>query len=99
MLMKEMKAAEAAKPSTALVGEYPPPMTMRPPTAVMPEIAFVTDIKGEWRAGTTDHTVWDPQMQLRPKMALMVVKAELGAPTPKAVKLPSPAVYMAASFM
>ena len=25
---------------------------------VMPDMALVTDINGEWRAGTTDQTVW-----------------------------------------
>jgi hypothetical protein len=36
-LMKEMKAAVADKPSTKLVGWYPPPIKSRPPTAVIPE--------------------------------------------------------------
>lgn len=33
-----------------------------PPTAVMPEMALVTDIRGEWRAGTTPQTVWKPKI-------------------------------------
>jgi len=30
----------------------------KPPTAVKPEIAFVTDIKGVCKAGTTPQTTW-----------------------------------------
>jgi hypothetical protein len=29
-------------------GRYPPPMTNNPPTPTIPEMAFVTDISGEW---------------------------------------------------
>ena len=32
-------------------------MSTMPPTAVSPEMAFVTDIRGECRAGVTPHTV------------------------------------------
>lgn len=38
-------------------GRRPPPMSTMPPTAVSPEIAFVTDIRGECSAGVTPHTV------------------------------------------
>lgn len=31
-------------------------MVTRPPTAVSPEIAFVTDMRGEWSAGVTADT-------------------------------------------
>lgn len=37
-------------------GKMPPPRTTRPPAAVNPEIAFVTDIRGVCKAGVTDHT-------------------------------------------
>ena len=32
------------------------PTAIRAPTTMMPEMAFVTDIKGVWRAGVTLHT-------------------------------------------
>jgi hypothetical protein len=32
-------------------------MRSKPPTAVIPEIALVTDIRGECKAGVTPHTV------------------------------------------
>lgn len=47
MLMLEMKAAEAAKVCAVFDGNRPPPICKRPPTAVIPEMAFVTDISGE----------------------------------------------------
>lgn len=47
MLMEEMKAAMADKDSMVFVGVYPPPIRRSPPTAVIPEIALVTDISGE----------------------------------------------------
>ena len=39
-------------------GTIPPPIKLRPPAAVRPDIALVTDIRGLWRAGVTFHTVW-----------------------------------------
>lgn len=45
-------------------------MSTIPPTAVSPEMALVTDMRGEWSAGVTPHTVCkykcdhqDPQWQ------------------------------------
>lgn len=52
-----MNAAMAARDCGSEDGSRPPPITISPPTAVMPEIAFVTDIRGLWRAGVTPHTV------------------------------------------
>jgi hypothetical protein len=37
-------------------GKYPPPKIRRPPTAVIPEMALVIDIKGVCKAGVTPHT-------------------------------------------
>lgn len=58
MLILEMKAARVARVVTVSLGMYPPPISSIPPTAVIPEIALVTDMRGEWRAGDTPHTVW-----------------------------------------
>lgn len=57
MFTLEMKAAMAAREVMVLSGVYPPPMSSIPPTAVMPEMALVTDMRGECRAGVTPHTV------------------------------------------
>lgn len=58
MLMEEMKAARAARYCAVVWGTRPPPMMQRAPAAVIPEMAFVTDISGECSAGVTPHTVW-----------------------------------------
>lgn len=58
MLILEIKAARAARVVMVSFGMYPPPMSNMPPTAVMPEIALVTDMRGECKAGVTPHTVW-----------------------------------------
>lgn len=39
-----------------MCGKNPPPNINNPPAAVKPEMAFVTDISGVWRAGVTDQT-------------------------------------------
>jgi hypothetical protein len=39
-------------------GTIEPPISNIPPTAVMPDMALVTDMSGECRAGVTPHTVW-----------------------------------------
>lgn len=40
-----------------VLGRSPPPIRTIPPTAVRPEMAFVTDISGECSEGVTPHTV------------------------------------------
>ena len=47
ILIEEMNAAPAARDWAELDGNKPPPICSKPPTAVMPEMAFVTDISGE----------------------------------------------------
>ena len=54
--MQEMKAAVAASHWAVVTGTRPPPIRSMPPAAVMPEIAFVTDMSGECSAGVTLHT-------------------------------------------
>ena len=47
MLIEDTKVAEAASVVAASLGYSPPPMSTNPPAAVIPEIAFVTDMRGE----------------------------------------------------
>ncbi len=56
MLTVETNTAAAANAQQNEFGAYPPPKSKIPPAAVKPEIAFVTDINGVCKAGTTPHT-------------------------------------------
>jgi len=56
MLIDEIKVAAAASEVAVLLGIKPPPIITRPPAAVIPEIALVTDISGECRDGATPQT-------------------------------------------
>jgi len=47
MLMEETRVARAAKDVAVSLGSIPPPINTNPPAAVMPDMAFVTDISGE----------------------------------------------------
>lgn len=49
----------------------------------LPEIALVTDMSGECRAGVTPHTVWYPTIPERPNVVTICVKASLGATVPR----------------
>jgi len=63
---------------------------MRHPKHNLPEMALVTDMSGECKAGVTPHTVWYPTMPARPKVVTIWVKAALGAdrPRPSRVAIP-----------
>lgn len=58
ILTAETRVARAAMLCGTVDGSIPPPMSIKPPTAVIPEIAFVTDMRGECKAGVTPQTVW-----------------------------------------
>jgi hypothetical protein len=58
MLTAEATIAPAASVWAGVLGSRPPPASTMPPTAVRPEMALVTDMRGECRAGVTPHTVW-----------------------------------------
>lgn len=47
ILIEDISVAKAASDVAVLVGRYPPPIITNPPAAVIPEIALVTDIRGE----------------------------------------------------
>ena len=57
MLTADTSTAAAARACAAERGTMPPPASTMPPTAVRPEMALVTDMSGECRAGVTPHTV------------------------------------------
>ncbi len=56
ILTEESKTAIEARAWGIECGKYPPPNIKRPPTAVIPEIALVIDIKGVCSAGETPQT-------------------------------------------
>eukprot|EP00959_Pyramimonas_sp_CCMP1952_P069500 1450608-Pyramimonas_sp.AAC.1 len=56
MLRAETNTAVAASHWAGPSGTRPPSIMSRPPTAVMPLMALVTDIRGECSAGVTPHT-------------------------------------------
>ena len=53
ILNEEMSTARAANECATVWGSMPPPSKHKPPAAVIPEIAFVIDIKGVWSAACT----------------------------------------------
>merc|ERR1719378_722884 len=71
MLIDETKAAMAARPCAVFVGRVLPPMRSKPPAAVIPDTALVTDIKGEWRAGVTPQTTLYPITPAREKVVII----------------------------
>ncbi len=56
ILTEETKTAKEAKNYGKVWGINPPPSINKPPAAVRPEIAFVTDIRGVCKAGVTLQT-------------------------------------------
>lgn len=54
--MDETSAATAARYCGVVWGTKPPPISNKPPAAVIPETALVTDIRGECKAGVTPQT-------------------------------------------
>lgn len=56
-----------------------------------PEMALVTDMRGECRAGVTPHTVWYPTIPAKPKVVTIWVKAALGEMMPRARQVETPA--------
>jgi len=73
-----------------LVGKYPPFMIRRPPTAVIPEMALVIDIRGVCKAGATPQTEKYPVITDKEKMLVIVKMAGLvqAKPNPNTVNSP-----------
>ena len=92
MLMLDTSVASAASEVAVLLGSTPPPIKTNPPAAVMPEIALVTDIRGEWRAGVTPQTTLYPITPAKEKVVTMVAKAGFGETIPRLRREPKPAV-------
>ncbi len=98
MLTLETRTAILASIEDVVSGNSPPPIRARPPIAVVPEMALVTDIRGECRAGETPQTTLYPTMPARLKVLIMTVKAGLGEATPRATREERPAVVPRARF-
>lgn len=91
MLIEDIKVARAANEVAVLFGRYPPPIITSPPAAVIPEIAFVTDIRGECRAGVTPHTTLYPITPASENVVTIVAKAGFGETKPRPITLESTA--------
>jgi hypothetical protein len=83
MLIEEMRTAEAAKERAKAPVSYPPCKQRRPPTAVIPEIALVIDIRGVWSEGVTPQTERYPPMRAKEKVVVIAKKLGSGTMTPK----------------
>lgn len=92
MLILDTSVANAASEVAVLLGSNPPPIKTNPPAAVMPEIALVTDIRGEWSAGVTPQTTLYPITPAKEKVVTMVAKAGFGETIPRLRREPKPAV-------
>ena len=73
-------------------------MSSKPPTAVKPEMALVTDMRGLCRAGDTPHTVWYPHTLASPNLVTMELNTAPGEATPSAMMAPRPPVVTKALF-
>lgn len=62
----------------------------RPPTAVIPEMALVMDIRGVWRAGETPHTEKYPVITESEKMLdiVKIAEFETAYPIPRSPRTP-----------
>ena len=92
MLILDTKVASAAREVTVLLGNTPPPINTNPPAAVIPDMALVTDIRGECSAGVTPHTTLYPITPAKENVVTMVAKPGLGEMTPRPRREPKPAV-------
>ncbi len=72
IFIEDSNTADEAKTCGIDCGKYPPPKINNPPTAVIPEMAFVIDIKGVWRAGVTPQTLKYPAINESEKILDMV---------------------------
>ena len=92
ILIEDINVAMAASDVAVLLGSSPPPIITRPPAAVIPEIALVTDMRGECRAGVTPHTTLYPITPARENVVTIVAKAGFGDTKPRPITLESTAV-------
>ena len=90
MLTDEIRTDNEANACGKDPGKYPPPRISKPPTAVIPEIALVIDIKGVCKAGVTPHTEKYPVITDKEKMVDIVKIAGfvVAYPRPRRPKIP-----------
>jgi hypothetical protein len=80
ILMADVTTAAVASRRAVVSGRSPPPMSSIPPTAVRPEMAFVTLMRGECSDAVTPQTVWYPQIDARPKLVSIELNEVPAAP-------------------
>lgn len=98
ILTDDNNTAKEAKACGKEPGRYPPPNIKRPPTAVIPDIAFVIDIRGVCRAGVTPQTEKYPVITDRDKIVLIVKIAGSGQTNPNPRVPSKPAEIVNALF-
>ena len=67
-------------------------MSSKPPAAVIPDTALVTDIRGECKAGVTPHTTLYPMTPAREKVVTIWLKARFGDAIPRPINETNPAI-------
>lgn len=98
MFMEDKSTAEAAISWENVLGRYPPPRISKPPTAVIPEIAFVIDISGVCRAGVTPQTHKYPPTTARENVLVIARNAGSGHKTPRPSSEARPVATVKALF-
>jgi hypothetical protein len=90
ILTDEIKTDNEARNCGILCGKYPPPRISKPPTAVIPDMALVMDMRGVWRAGVTPQTEKYPVITESEKIVDMVIITGFVVkyPRPKRERIP-----------
>mmetsp|Transcript_19190 Transcript_19190/g.61044 ORF Transcript_19190/g.61044 Transcript_19190/m.61044 type:complete len:294 (+) Transcript_19190:1971-2852(+) len=82
MLTVDTSTDRAPSHCAEVEGTRPPPMMAKPPTAVKPDTAFVTAIRGECSAGATPQTTLYPTMPANASVPVMLRNAGSADATP-----------------
>ena len=82
MFTADMATAAAANVAAVPAGAAPPRISSSAPTAVMPEMALVTDMRGEWSAAVTPVTAKYPTMHASENVLTMETASAGGPAAP-----------------
>ena len=82
MFTADMATAAAANVAAVPAGAAPPRISSSAPTAVMPEMALVTDMSGEWSAAVTPVTAKYPTTHASENVLTMATASAGGPAAP-----------------